>query len=70
MKRAARNEKNAALGAQRVKVTVAQAAPVAFDRKSTLKKAHVPAGEAALDVSSVQSLTEIRKTFSDGSGRR
>jgi hypothetical protein len=47
MKRAARNEKNAALGAQRVKVTVAQAAPVAFDRKSTLKKAHVPAGEAA-----------------------
>ena len=47
MKRAARKEKNATLGRQRVKVAVVQAAPVAFDRKHTLKKVHALAGEAA-----------------------
>jgi nitrilase len=47
MKRAARKEKNAALGTQRVKVAVVQAAPVAFDRKQTLKKVHALAGKVA-----------------------
>jgi len=47
MKGAARKEKNAALGAPRVKVAVVQAAPVVFDRKYTLKKVHALAGEAA-----------------------
>src|SRR5712692_11508689 len=47
MKRAARKEKKAALGTQRVKVAVVQAAPVAFNRKRTLEKVHALAREAA-----------------------
>jgi nitrilase len=47
MKRAARKEKKPALGTERFKVAVVQAAPVAFDRKNTLEKAHALAGEAA-----------------------
>lgn len=47
MKRAARKQKNAAPGTQRVKVAVVQAAPVAFDRKNTLKKVQELVGEAS-----------------------
>src|SRR5712692_8082681 len=47
MKRAARKENKAALGTQRVKVAVVQAAPVAFNRKRTLEKVHALAREAA-----------------------
>lgn len=47
MKRAVRRDKNAVLVAERVKVAVVQAAPVAFDRKRTLNKVYALASEAA-----------------------
>src|SRR5713101_10215246 len=47
MKPAAGKEKNAAVGTERIKVAVVQAAPVAFDLKQTLKKVYDLAGEAA-----------------------
>ena len=47
MNRAARQEKKPALGTPRIKVAVAQAAPVVFDRKRTLEKVHALARDAA-----------------------
>src|ERR1039458_5770092 len=47
MKRAGRQENEAASGTQRVKVAVVQAAPVGFNRKRTLEKVQALAREAA-----------------------
>ena len=47
MNRAARKEKKPALGTQRIKVAVVQAAPVVFNRKRTLEKVHALARDAA-----------------------
>ena len=47
MNRAARQEKKPALGTPRIKVAVAQAAPVVFNRKRTLEKVHALARDAA-----------------------
>jgi nitrilase len=47
MKRATRKEKKPSFGAGRIKVAVAQAAPVVFNRKRTLEKVHALAREAA-----------------------
>ena len=47
MKKANSKDKGTAPSAQRVKVAVVQAAPVAFDRRRTLEKVRSLAGEAA-----------------------
>ncbi|HMD86977.1 MAG TPA: nitrilase-related carbon-nitrogen hydrolase [Terriglobia bacterium] len=47
MNQAARKEKKSALGTQRIKVAVAQAAPVVFNRQRTLEKVHALARDAA-----------------------
>jgi nitrilase len=47
MKRAVRKEKKSAFGTQRIKVAVAQAAPVVFNLKRTLEKVHALARKAA-----------------------
>lgn len=47
MTSANRNENNMASSAQRFKVAVVQAAPVAFNRERTLEKVHALTGEAA-----------------------
>jgi nitrilase len=47
MKRTARQKKEPAPGTARIKVAVAQAAPVVFDRQRTLEKVHALARDAA-----------------------
>ncbi len=47
MNRAARKEEKPALSTQRIKVAVAQAAPVVFNCKRTLEKVHALARDAA-----------------------